>query len=115
MKNYKEKFKGKKITVMGLGILGRGLGYTKFLAECGADLIVTDLKNEEQLATSVKALKKYKNIKFILGEHRLEDFRNRDMIIKSAGVPLDSVYIKEAEKNNIPGRDGRVFVCKMCT
>lgn len=109
MKNYKQQFKGKKITVMGLGILGRGLGYTKFLAECGADLIVTDLKTKEQLATSVKALEKYSSpkqglgrIKFVFGEHRLEDFKNRDMIIKAAGVPLDSVYINEAKKNNIP-------------
>jgi len=102
MKNYKQQFKGKKITIMGLGLLGRGLGYTKFLAECGADLIVTDLKTKEQLATSVKALSKFKNIKFILGEHRLEDFRNRDMIMKSAGVPLDSIHIQEAKKNSIP-------------
>jgi len=102
MQNYIEKFKGKKITVMGLGILGRGLGYTKFLAECGADLISTDLKNKEQLATSLKALDKFPNIKFVLGEHRLEDFRDRDMIIKAAGVPLDSIYIEEAKKNNIP-------------
>ena len=100
--DYKEFFKGKKITVMGLGILGRGLGYTKFLAECEADLIVTDLKTKEQLATSIKALGKYKNIKFILGEHRLEDFQNRDMIIKNPGVPADSVYIAEARKNGIP-------------
>jgi UDP-N-acetylmuramoylalanine--D-glutamate ligase len=102
MQNYKEQFKGKKITVMGLGILGRGLGYTKFLAECGANLIVTDLKTKEQLATSVKTLKKYKVIKFILGKHRLEDFRGRDMIIKAAGVPFDSIYIEEAQKNSIP-------------
>ncbi|MCX6752469.1 MAG: UDP-N-acetylmuramoyl-L-alanine--D-glutamate ligase [Candidatus Nomurabacteria bacterium] len=102
MRNYKEFFKGKKITVMGLGILGRGLGYTKFLAECGADLIVTDLKTKEQLATSIKVLGKHKNIKFVLGEHRLEDFGNRDMVIKAAGVPLDSVYIAEARKNSIP-------------
>jgi len=110
MKNYKELFRGKKITVMGLGILGRGLGYTKFLAECGAELIVTDLKTEEQLANSVKALSKFTHsttlragkIKFVLGEHRLEDFRNRDMIIKAAGVPMDSIYIEEAKKNNIP-------------
>lgn len=111
--NYKQFFKGKKITIMGLGILGRGLGYTKFLAECGADLIVTDLKTEEQLSTSLKALEKFKNtegkstsngagIKFILGEHRLEDFKDRDMIIKAAGVPLDSPYIAEAKKNKIP-------------
>lgn len=102
MWDYKRQFKNKKITIMGLGLLGRGLGYTKFLAECGADLIVTDLKTKKQLATSVKALKKFKNIKFILGEHRLEDFRNRKIIIKAAGVPLDSIYIKEAKKNNLP-------------
>ena len=102
MLNYKEQFKGKKITVMGLGLLGRGLGYTKFLAECGADLIVTDLKTKEQLATSLKILEKFPNIKFVLGEHRLEDFRNRDMVMKMAGVPMDSIYIAEAKKNNIP-------------
>ena len=102
MQNYKQQFKGKKITIMGLGLLGRGLGYTKFLAECGADLIVTDLKTKEQLETSLKDLKKYKNIKLVLGEHKLEDFKNRDIVIKAAGVPLDSIYIKEAKKNNIP-------------
>ncbi len=102
MLNFKKQFKGKKITIMGLGLLGRGLGYTKFLAECGADLIVTDLKNKEQLSSSVKALGKFSNIKFVLGRHRLEDFKGRDMIIKAAGVPLDSIYIYEAKKNNIP-------------
>ena len=102
MQYYKEQFKGKKITIMGLGILGRGLGYTKFLAECGADLIVTDLKTKEQLAISLRALSKFKNIKYTLGEHKLEDFRGRDMIMKMAGVPMDSIYIAEAKKNNIP-------------
>ena len=112
MQDYKKQFKGKKITIMGLGLLGRGLGYTKFLAECGADLIVTDLKTEKQLATSVKALSKYKNIKFVLGEHRLKDFRNRDMVIKAAGVPLDSVYIKEARKNKISVEMDESFFAK---
>jgi len=107
MENYKRKFKGKKITVMGLGILGRGLGYTKFLAECGADLIVTDLKSKEQLASSIKALqnlsrKDLGKIRFVLGKHRLEDFRDRDIIMKAAGVSLGSIYIKEARKNKIP-------------
>lgn len=102
IKNYKQQFKGKKITVMGLGLLGRGLGYTKFLAECGADLIVTDLKTKEQLKTSLKSLEKFSNIKFTLGEHKLSDFKDRDIVIKAAGVPLDSIYIEEARRNNIP-------------
>jgi len=101
MPNYKQYFKGKKITCMGLGLLGRGVGDAAFLAECGANLIVTDLKSKEQLKTSLDKLKKFKNIKFTLGEHKLEDFRDRDMILKSAGVPLDSIYIAEARKNNI--------------
>ena len=102
MTNYKKYFKGKKITVMGLGLLGRGVGDTAYLAECGADLIVTDLKSKEQLEASLKLLSKYKNIIYRLGEHNLEDFCNRDMVLKAAGVPLDSPYITEAHKNNIP-------------
>ena len=89
---------------MGLGLLGKGLGDTMFLAKCGAEIIVTDPKTAEQLAPSVLALKKFKNITFVLGGHRLEDFENRDMILKAQGVPQDSIYIAHARKNNIPIR-----------
>lgn len=98
--DWKRQIKGKKITMMGLGLLGRGVAVADFLASHGAELIVTDLKTENELKSSLKKLSKYKGIKFVLGEHRLEDFRDKDMIIKSAGVPFDSVYIKEARKNN---------------
>ena len=97
-------FRGKRITVMGLGLLGRGVGDAHYLAECGAELIVTDLKTHEQLAESVAQLKSFPDITFVLGEHRLEDFNNRDLILKAAGVPLDSIYIAEAKKNGIPVR-----------
>ncbi len=102
MKSYKEYFKGKKITMLGLGLLGRGLNDAKFLAKNGADLIITDLKNAEELAPTLRKLRAYKNIKYVLGEHRLEDFKDRDFILKAAGVPLNSPYIIEARKNNIP-------------
>jgi len=95
-------FKDKKITLMGLGLLGRGVGDAIFLAECGADLLVTDMKTKVELAESVKKLSKYKNITFVLGEHRLEDFENRDLVIKAAGVSLDSLFIEHARFNNIP-------------
>ena len=95
-------FKGKKITVMGLGLLGRGVGDARYLAEQGAELIVTDLKSAEDLAESVSLLSVFPNISFVLGEHRLEDFRGRDFILKAAGVPLDSIYIAEARKEGTP-------------
>jgi UDP-N-acetylmuramoylalanine--D-glutamate ligase len=80
MNNWQEFFKGKKVTVMGLGLLGRGVGDVKFLAEQGAELIVTDLKTEADLNSSLEDLKnnlgeKFGKIKFILGEHKLEDFK----------------------------------------
>jgi UDP-N-acetylmuramoylalanine--D-glutamate ligase len=87
---------------MGLGLLGRGVGVAKFLAECGAVLTVTDLKDKIVLAPSLAKLKKYQNIRYVLGEHRLEDFRSADMIIKAAGVPLDSPFIAEARARGVP-------------
>jgi UDP-N-acetylmuramoylalanine--D-glutamate ligase len=98
---YCHHFKDKKITLMGLGLLGRGLGDARFLAGCGANLMVTDLKNEEQLQSSLKALKDFKNINFVLGEHRTEDFVNADMVIKAPATPLNSPYIKAAKDANV--------------
>jgi UDP-N-acetylmuramoylalanine--D-glutamate ligase len=97
-----QHFKGKNITVMGLGLLGRGVGDIAYLASCGANLIVTDLKSAEDLKVSIESLKKFPDITYVLGEHRLEDFRGRDFILKAAGVPLDSPYIAEAKKEGIP-------------
>ncbi len=98
-KDYTQYFKGKKITVMGLGLLGRGVGDAAFLAECGADLIVTDMKTKEQLADSLEKLNAYTNITYRFGEHHEDDFKGRDMILKAAGVPLDSKYIEIARQD----------------
>ena len=100
--DYIDEFEDKKITIMGLGLLGRGVNVTKFLAECGADLIVTDLKDEAELKPSLDELSEYDNIEYVLGRHRLSEFEGRDMIIKAAGVPKGSKYIERARENDIP-------------
>lgn len=101
MKDFKAYFKDKKITVLGLGLLGRGVGDVAFLAECGAKLIVTDLKSSEQLSDSLARLKDFKDIIYVLGEHRMEDFEERDMVLVAAGVPLDSMYVAHAREKGI--------------
>jgi len=74
----------------------------EFLARHGAELIITDLKPPEKLINSIEKLKAYKDrITYVLGEHRLADFENRDMIIKAAGVPIDSLYIAHARKSGV--------------
>lgn len=96
---------------MGLGLLGRGVGDAKYLAEQGSELIVTDLKTEEELKSSVDQLKHFKNITFVLGEHRLEDFKDKDFILKSADIPLNSLYTAEARKNDVPiEMDASLFI-----
>jgi len=87
---------------MGLGLLGRGVGDAQFLAEQGAEVVVTDLKTKDELAPSVHKLEQYETISFVLGEHREKDFTNTDMVIKSAGVPLDSPYVAIAREAGVP-------------
>lgn len=103
MQDFTQFFKDKRVTVMGLGLLGRGVGDVAYIAEAGAaEVIVTDLKTGEQLEASVAALSKYSNIRFVLGEHKEEDFINRDFILVAAGVPYDSVYLAAAKAANVP-------------
>lgn len=100
---YGDYFKGKKVTVMGLGLLGRGIGDAAFIAEAGAsEVVVTDKKSAEELATSVAQLEHFDNVKFVLGEHRLEDFEGRDLILVAAGVPMDSPYLEHARAAGVP-------------
>lgn len=113
---YLPYFENKKVTVMGLGLLGRGIGDTAFLSKNGAEVMVTDKKTEEQLKSSLEALRDYigsiyVNIKFVLGEHNLEDFENRDFIMKAAGVPLDSEYIAYARAHKVPVYMSAAYMC----
>jgi UDP-N-acetylmuramoylalanine--D-glutamate ligase len=96
-------FKGKKVTVFGLGLNMGGVGTVRFVAEHGArEIIVTDIKTREELAASVEKLAKYKQITYVLGQHRPEDFSHTDMVIKNPGIPWTNEYIRIAEKAGVP-------------
>lgn len=107
-------FKGKKITVMGLGLHGGGAGIVKFLAGHGAHLIVTDIKSKEQLSSSLEKLKGLKNIEYILGQHRTEDFTKVDMVVKTPPVPWNNKHIKLALDHNIPVEMDSSLFFKLC-
>jgi len=53
MERLKNKFCGKRILVVGLGLQGGGVGLAKFFAHLGAIVTVTDKKNEKQLEESL--------------------------------------------------------------
>lgn len=109
-----EELKGKKITVMGLGLLGGGLGVVRFLHSAGAKIIVTDLKSKEELESSLEKLKDLRGIKYILGKHRIEDFTQVDMIVKNPAASWENKYIKLALDKNIPVEVDSSLFFKLC-
>lgn len=112
--DFSEYFKGKKVTVMGLGLLGRGVGDAAYIAESGAaEVLVTDLKSKEELAESIAILEKHANVKFVLGEHKMENFSDRDLILVGAGVPMDSPYLLHASEAGVPLRQSAALFAEL--
>jgi len=104
-------FAGKRITVMGLGLLGRGLGDTLFLVQCGARVTVTDLKTADQLAASVAKLDGLP-VALKLGGHDESDFIHADMILRNADVPRSSRFLGIAEAHGVPVEMDESLFCK---
>lgn len=97
LEQFKQDYKNKKVLIVGLGLQGRGLGDAKFLAEIGAKVTVTDLKDEAALKPSLVQLAGLP-ITYVLGEHRGEDFRQAGIVVRNADVPLNSPFLAIAKK-----------------
>ncbi|HWQ13999.1 MAG TPA: UDP-N-acetylmuramoyl-L-alanine--D-glutamate ligase [Roseiflexaceae bacterium] len=89
------QLQGIRALVMGLGIHGGGLGVARFLAGQGAHVTVTDLRGPEALRPSLDALRGL-GIRFVLGEHREEDFRSADLVVRNPAVPANSRFLQIA-------------------
>ncbi len=107
-------FRGKRVTVFGIGLLGGGIGTIRFLVENGARVIATDIKDKKALAPSLEQLKDLKNVEYVLGQHRREDFTKVDMVIKTPPVPWTNKHIKLALENNIPVEVDSSLFFKLC-
>jgi len=90
--------------IMGLGLHGGGLESARFMRSRGASLTVTDLRDEkillpviEQLDTACAEYGQEK-IRYILGRHEIEDFKNADIVIKNPAVRPDSPFLQVAKK-----------------
>ena len=94
-------FKNRKVTIIGLGLHGGGVGVAKFFSRLGAKVLVTDLRNKEDLKESLEQLKG-KSIKYVLNQHRPEDFINTDLVIRNPSVPDKSKYIEIAREHRVP-------------
>ena len=97
-------FVGKRVTVMGLGRNGGGVGTVCFLADRGArEIIVTDIKSKDELASSIEMLKgRDAQVRYVLGGHVEQDFIDTDLVVKNPGLPWDNPFIQIAEAHGVP-------------
>jgi UDP-N-acetylmuramoylalanine--D-glutamate ligase len=87
-----------RVLVMGLGLHGGGVESARYLLSRGAEVTVTDLRDEKALAPSIEKLKDAGSVRYVLGSHRIEDFEQADMVIKNPGVPPDSPFLRAARR-----------------
>lgn len=92
-------FKGKKVLIMGLGTIGKGLKDALFFYNLGARVTVTDLKTENELGASINELKKYNDIILHLGTHIESDFIENEVIVRNPDVKYDSPFLEIAKNH----------------
>lgn len=96
-----DDLRNKRVTVAGLGHFGGGIAVAKWLVEQGAKVLVTDLAPAEKLADSLQQLSGLP-VEFVLGQHRVSDFTDTDLVVTSPAVPPSSEYLKAAIATGVP-------------
>lgn len=91
------EYGGMRALVMGLGLNGGGLESARFLASRGADVTVTDLRDEKVLAPSIEKLSGLP-VRYVLGRHEMEDFARADLVVKNPAVRPDSPYLAASRR-----------------
>lgn len=82
---------------MGLGLNGGGIEAARYLATHGAQVTVTDLRDEKVLRPSIEGLADLP-IRFVLGKHEIDDFKSADVVVKNPAVRPDSPYLAAAKR-----------------
>lgn len=96
-----------RITVMGLGRFGGGVGVTRWLCSHGADVLVTDTDPADKLTDSLAAIQPLIDrgqVTLRLGEHNVADFTTCDRVVANVAVPKpwENRFLRAAEAAGIP-------------
>jgi UDP-N-acetylmuramoylalanine--D-glutamate ligase len=99
--------RGKRVTVMGLGQFGGGLGVTRWLVSRGATVLLTDRDPEAKLAAPLAQLAPELasgTVTLRLGGHDERDFAGADLVVANPAVPKpwDNPYVRAARAAGVP-------------
>ncbi len=83
-----------------IGFAREGVDLTRFLAEHGAHVTVTDTKSPEQLRESMAQVNGA-NVSYHLGGHALTDLDEVEVVYASPGVPPENALLQEAHTRGV--------------
>jgi UDP-N-acetylmuramoylalanine--D-glutamate ligase len=93
---------GKRVTVMGLGRFGGGIGVTRWLCDQGARVTVTDQADAKALSNSIDQLAGLR-IEYQLGGHDSALLDKTDLLVVNPAVDKEkSGFVARAISRNIP-------------
>jgi UDP-N-acetylmuramoylalanine--D-glutamate ligase len=90
---------GQRVTVMGLGRHGGGVGVARWLAGQGAIVTATDLADEAALADSLAELAGSPVARYRLGGHCEQDFLGADLVVVNPAVRPGDRWVRLAESS----------------
>ena len=88
-------------TILVIGAARQGMAATRFLASHGSEVILTDIRPEQNFIEQTRQFKALP-VRFVFGSHPSKLLEKVDGICISGGVPLDIPLIIRARKMNIP-------------
>ena len=92
-------YRGRRVTIMGLGHFGGGAAAARWLARQGAIVTVTDQADESALADALPLLADVPIAAVHLGGHREEDFQGADLVVVNPAVRPDSPWLQLARQS----------------
>lgn len=98
---------GRRVTVMGLGLFGGGLGVARWLHAQGAHVRITDRRGADILAGALVALEPLRSsgrLEVECGQHTPEWFTQADLLVVNAAVPTpwSNPLLCSARKAGVP-------------
>ncbi len=99
---HPEALRGRRVLVLGLGSFGGGAGACRALLTFGAELTVTDLRSEHELADGIASIRKAlalgQEVRFALGGHEESLFHDAEVVVVNPAIPASSPWLEVARQ-----------------
>jgi UDP-N-acetylmuramoylalanine--D-glutamate ligase len=105
------KWKGKRVVVLGLA--RQGIALTRYFAEQGAEVVVSDLKPGEALTEARHALSDLP-VEYVFGGHPPALLERADLLCLSGGVPADLPLALQAREQGITVTNDSQLFLEIC-